>query len=365
MIRKTLGLIFCNILIFTNAAIAGAVSGGGGGTTNPHPSTINDVVMAIYDAHAGSIIQSWFNEQQAFFNILGEGQKKSPFYKIFSSNKKISEVLKATKIELRLSKPCYDSDSAPKDASIYGSMPSAICISPFSMASKLNENNVREESLALIVHEITHLFGTTEEEANEIQSRALWKFNKIDFTDATSAMNMFFKGGFGSEMQMLQYNLKLFASNLGNANPTDWEYTKEKLRRIRADLKFGNDKLLFVSPHNYALVTVQFARLYAIENFICINDPRNDDEIKAICTKNIKTTFQDDKEVSARTYMARRIDSNPKDFGAVYDEVVIKRIDSPEDGQAEISKLIEFLDGIRTEVYQTSEIRMYLYRTEP
>ncbi|MGZ3695176.1 MAG: hypothetical protein ACXWQO_13635, partial [Bdellovibrionota bacterium] len=160
-------------------AEGGGVGSGGGGTTIPNP-TNPEFISGTASEYGAKLLTVWLQHQEEVFNRYGENeQAKSPFFKVFrpSNRKNIYQLVESTEVEFRMSGPCLDSEGQPWDGSIYGSKPGSICISPFSMAPKLSDMNYEAETLALLAHEISHLMGTSESEAREIQQVVIWDFS--------------------------------------------------------------------------------------------------------------------------------------------------------------------------------------------
>lgn len=158
--------------IATTAYATGAVSGGGGGTLPARPVGIYRIEQIVRDS---------MPELRLYFrNRL---QHEDPKYansgeqKVFFGNETIADVLERTGIEVRTDKPCYDAFQNEVDASIYANHPDDICLSAFRIAPKLIEERARVETLALIVHELSHKLGTDEKEATDLQSMAAIHLN--------------------------------------------------------------------------------------------------------------------------------------------------------------------------------------------
>ena len=75
-------------------------------------------------------------------------------------------------IRFKTAAPCGTIDKHT-DGSVIAESPAVICISGYSMSRKLNEGNAKLQLEALVVHEIAHLTGASEEEAVAIQSQYL------------------------------------------------------------------------------------------------------------------------------------------------------------------------------------------------
>ncbi len=176
-------LILLFFVLVHSTAFAGLVvttgeSSGGGGTTNPNPTT-PDYIIQLVNRYAQQDLWAVINAIEA--NGSGFATDAAAAYqKLFYGRRTIFDYLPLVSIELQLNEPCFDANGAPFDGSVYAHKPGAICISPFSMAPKLSDINAGPETLALILHELSHLLGTTEAEATAIQYVALGHLSKMD-----------------------------------------------------------------------------------------------------------------------------------------------------------------------------------------
>jgi hypothetical protein len=67
--------------------------------------------------------------------------------------------------------------------------PSTICISVANLKDKLNDSNFEIETAALILHEITHLLETSEDEASYIQTEFLTSWRGESFKSLQTWIN--------------------------------------------------------------------------------------------------------------------------------------------------------------------------------
>jgi hypothetical protein len=163
-------LVIMSLMLSTSTiAKDGNVSGGGGGETLPQnpvsPARIYEVVTR---AKLG--LRLFLKNELYRYGIT---EIHSPLeQKLFGSQKTLADALETADIEIQMDAPCYNADNKPVDGSIVGVRKGNICISPFSIAPKLIEERAYIETLALILHELTHTIGANEVEANEYQVRA-------------------------------------------------------------------------------------------------------------------------------------------------------------------------------------------------
>src|SRR5690349_12060945 len=120
-------LLFALSTTFALPALAGGVSDGGGGTTNPNPANPEWIVNAAAQ-YSGKVLLVWLNAEEANFNRTSEADRaKSPFRKLFQGEQTIFDILPKASIELRMSAACLDKNGVEWDGSVYASKPGAIC----------------------------------------------------------------------------------------------------------------------------------------------------------------------------------------------------------------------------------------------
>ncbi len=144
----------------------GGISAGGGGTLPANPIGIYKV-FDIMDT-AKSMLRMYLNYQRKYSNI----KSLTGTDKYFFGTENLATQLEKTDIEILKDKPCKNKFGKDVDASIHASRPNTICLSAFRVAPKLIAENAQKEILALLVHELSHFLGSTEQEAIDLQRRA-------------------------------------------------------------------------------------------------------------------------------------------------------------------------------------------------
>ena len=174
-----LSFVIMAALTITRLAQAGAVSGGGGGTLPAFPVDEQTLVRAVIESRGP--IDAFLKGIESLY-LLPSGSASAPphaFDKLFAPGADVFKLLADVKVHLERENPCYDSDGKPVDGSSVTKTPNGICISLPRLKEKLNISNYQAEIVALVLHEISHLLGTTEEEAVEIQKEAFFRFNEM------------------------------------------------------------------------------------------------------------------------------------------------------------------------------------------
>jgi hypothetical protein len=150
----------------SQASDEGGVNGGGGGTLPANPITVIDVVKIVGESKKTLDplvkFQLWSHVRIGF-------REGTVAPKLFDGQVTIWNVLQDTNIEILMDKPCHYANGRETDGSVHASKPGAICISAFRIAPKLIIERAPIEINALILHELSHLLGATEDEARDYQ----------------------------------------------------------------------------------------------------------------------------------------------------------------------------------------------------
>lgn len=154
----------------------GGITAGGGGTLPVDPITVDDV----YDVMRTSkqVLRLYINFKRLFPMGATPTEKK-----YFFAAKNLGTVLEMTDVEVLRDQPCEDRNGKDVDGSIYASKPGRICLSAYRVAPKLMERDAHSEIDALLLHELSHLLGSTEKEAVELQKSMVHDARIIDFPE--------------------------------------------------------------------------------------------------------------------------------------------------------------------------------------
>lgn len=333
----------------------GGVGSGGGGTSNPAPVPQSEIIDLVQGGAAPLLI-TWFQRQEEIFlSASPEAQSRSVFRKVFTSSRTVYEVIRGVRITLREEEPCYDSAGNPWDGSV-GSSRYEICLSPFSMAPKLNELNFEAETLALLAHEISHLLGTTEEEARAIQRRALPHFTKIDLGSVTMAIGSFAKNGFARNAfdyfleSVDNFKNKPSSFNASSAIFFDGRYW-ELEDKLRGFSNFLLAPLRTLERHRAYTTQVQVTRYFASS----IDSAETSDGRKWYADA-LAHRFRTDREVSARTFMERHL-VDTSGYGPEWDLVVLRRPEALSDISQGLGYLKQHLLRLQAEMTELSQLR--------
>jgi hypothetical protein len=338
-------------------SFAGGVGSGGGGTRTKlaTPDQVADTVRN----YAGTIAQGWFQFKEKDTKDGVDHGAFEALTKIFASTTDIYQVLHATKIELRMNAACQDADGAPVDGSIYASQPGAICISPFTMAPKLNQENYQVETIALVMHEASHLLGLNEDEAVQLQDEIVKELKDVNFAEAAQSMQDL---GSNDPKSALGKILKLLKKGIQDPGALK----AEKITRMEENLlNLGyagvQQQLQFTPAKSMALMDPNFVNTSMIADFVCYNDSSLDKDERDKCQADFDEGFGADHQLTARIYLARQRNVDPAKYNAEYDEVVLDRPAGIGDLPAALTKMQQYVQDMQAQIQQLYAFKIQTY----
>jgi len=154
-------------LLSAGSAFAGegGVSGGGGGVAPVDPVGATMVEQALREApQALSLVFHWMEMED-----LEKPTRVGAL--LFKGPLTIHELVKQAPIET--SGECRSPDGQRRDGAAPGKRPNSVCMDVKTLGQKLTEDNYWAQTVALLGHELSHLLGTNETEASELQTRIL------------------------------------------------------------------------------------------------------------------------------------------------------------------------------------------------
>ena len=321
------------------ALAAGGISGGGGGVTNPKPAAPAAVTNAV-EKYGRLALLAWFQGQELNFTVYPAGEKANQLAaKLFSGPASIYNVLQKTGVEFHDSSPCFDANGEAKDASIYSQTPGNICMSLSLMAPKLNERNVNNETLALLAHEMSHLSGTTEDEAVALQDAMLRDLDFVSLGDFVTA-----KANAYSLLGRLTQTLKI-ATNQAASDVSGEAFVDviSMTGELQLTFMFNKKPFVLVRPNELALATTSLARLGVVRAYFGTLASTPDPRLRGFFQNQLEKSFIDKSEATAREILTNgfhnRLSASP-----VYDQVVIQR---PTSGAIAASELDRDFDQVK------------------
>lgn len=91
--------------------------------------------------------------------------------------KNIINAFKKVRIHVESEEPCYTLNGTPADGSIFSEKSNSVCISAKTIAEKVHIEEVPKQAAALSLHEYAEVIGLSEEDAVNLQKRALDELN--------------------------------------------------------------------------------------------------------------------------------------------------------------------------------------------
>jgi hypothetical protein len=319
------------------AALAGGVTGGGGNTHPAQPVTAAEVKESIRGARL--YVAAYLNHLELEKNeaALWQAQPLVPG-KLFGPSPTLDRVLNLP-IRIVEDGPCLDPAGTAMDGSATLSPPE-VCLSVPRIQEKLSREALRSQVIALALHEYSHLSGTTEPEAEFLQSMALDNFLRADFIGLDRV--------FGRAWDFAVY-LQMFGGG-GEAAPPEtpavWVDLQNSLQSFLEDFQrnlWSAPSVFFLSLTSERLretFTQTYARLSLMEKGSC---ERAQTKNSAGCRAYIDKIFRGDSEIDFHTYSVRT-GSAPGTFPE-HPNVVFRRLRSIPDVQKELERLKADADG--------------------
>jgi hypothetical protein len=148
-------------------AVAGGVGTGGGDFMPGTKVQASQVKMAL--SQVTPTIQARLNFLEFLLGTMNDPTYKSAAQKLFGGSTTVFDILNKVHINDQESGPCFDQRHNPKDASIAASGNASFCISVQEATEKLTTENLFAQLVAISIHELGHLVGLDENEAQAVQ----------------------------------------------------------------------------------------------------------------------------------------------------------------------------------------------------
>lgn len=358
LLQKILTLL---IFIPALAMADGAVSGGGGGVTNPNPADPEWVIMAAH-LYGGKVIESWLNKEKINFEDLSLlEQQQSKFYKVFRHPNNVFDLLKKVKVEVKMSAPCLDQAGLAHDGSVSASRPNTICLSAFSMAPKLNQYNVNEETMALLVHELAHVLGMSENEAISLQLDALSAFHKADIMDYVINLGLWSRLEY-TDFQWLTWQLDLMINRPARLESEDLSNWMREYSAFFYEVITHSEELSALSHEQGRFQLPYGLKVASLYNQICMDDPEVSPNLRQNCTATINQAFTGATQITAKEYSERTNILDGYVYGPEYDQVLLKRVSTAQEIKEELVEVLRFLKNIQREFITLHKAQLQLSR---
>lgn len=326
-------LVGFSMALTCNLALAGGTTGGGGNIPIQEQVRDNYYLTSIRDSKP--ILMAWLQHEEANYKMIKEQNKceKSDdeynsdceiYTKLFDGPVTIYQILDQTQIEARSSGPCLDYEGNPNDGSVIGKKAGSICISVSNIKVKLREDNYQNQVAALILHELSHLAGADEVQAQRLQ----WIILSIVFSD-TPAGAFYTKGHMADYM----FNQKLNATGIFFSefkNKTDLNGKCSKMNPVMTDMiNLYYDELSLGSGSGFLLLSQKESEMFwgatvkfrAAWNYLCGKDMTLEKLEREMAASIYEYAFQNRDQVTAVEYGGGWSEDSSSD-------VILKRITS-------------------------------------
>lgn len=336
---KTILITTLILLTLATSALAksddGAGSSGGGGTLPTRG--VQTYEIAEYVSMAKRDLRLIFRGRWIEYNHIRNNNLDHDLEKkLFDGPVTILDILEKTKIELRDSEPCLDGAGKEVDGSIYAKEPNSICISSLMIASKVSTEQARDQVIALIAHELSHLLGTTESEAH-------W-FQYLIFTESRMERSMFGKNeNYAYEMATLLHKdtlllHKKIEETLFYFNDLTAQEINTAIQEI--NVAFSRVTKESYNPFKYATHNItEIAQLHLqetkllIASFYTLNNNYGKNQLNEI--------FKNDQSITYGEFI-NRTGVNISDDYKLFTDEKIKRLNSKEDLREYLIELQQF-----------------------
>lgn len=329
-------LIATMFLATATPAFAGGVSGGGGNSKPADRVTAQEVKDTLQKARM--YVQFRFNHLSRFSR---PEEWSAAERKLFASPKTVMSFVREIPLQLNEQGPCLDPEGKEMDGSALLQPSPSICISIPRLTEKLSKDNLRVQAFALVLHEFSHLVGTDEAQADELQLNGIAAFREAEYESTEEQFNAarFLLAAFGQMVERYMQPVK-----------RDWKRVAGDLREVTQAF---SDEILFKTPasrwfqlwdtYARARQELTYVRLALAGNAACEKSKQSG---YVSCKQILDGLFAGDRRITYHTYLER---SYGPDFPPTpFDGEIIERVTSPETLAAEMIKVkteMEFYDS--------------------
>ncbi|KYG65559.1 hypothetical protein AZI86_00315 [Bdellovibrio bacteriovorus] len=271
-------------------------------------------------------------------------------------NPQLVVLLKQGSIEIRLSEPCFDKNGTPKDGSIYASQKNQICISALLLSKKLSKSNFESELAALIIHEFSHFFGTTEAEAVSLQKKALEDFAQMNFSETQKKYQSFLAGPQGGLFFKVYGPLENWLQDPKNyTTARDLLYWNQQWGELYGELTDAERGLIQYLPgKSLAAFPAYNLKIAVMIAYYQAQDPQLDPELRKQFQDNLDSSFAKASSTTARDFIKAREGWDP---GPDYDQVILSKPVSWADQAQAMKEIVTYLKNLQVEAQAMVDFR--------
>lgn len=301
--------ILISVLAQSAAYAAGGVGSGGGETLASERVGLDQIAQAIQSSR--NLVTAFLNHAEREMILGSANPRPDPLPKayslFFSGSESVFDVLNLVRVEILRDAPCISSDGNPYDGSVLSGVPHGICMSASRMLKKLTFANYRAEVAALMLHEISHLVGSTEEQAVEIQKVALQYFAH---TDTAAIYDWNFR--VIDLLELFSNTLDMTTALLETRAPISCNHLQRVMGQsfsVFHQLTDAGTRMSLTRERNIEYFRQSAIRLSAIADSLCTQPGYGNDSDRSSYGKRIETLFGDRTRITASEYAG---DLDPK-----------------------------------------------------
>lgn len=306
-------------LTHASSMIDGGMSGGGG-EIEPGQEIGTDLPAEIYPHLRGDL----------YFLFNRQTHKASSPEMARLLNAGIFRIIESTTIYSSFV-PCLDSNGREVDGSIL-SPPGTVCLSTARLMGSLSQENARNQALALLAHEYSHLLGFNEDDARKVQRQVL-SLAKRDSMERVYDMFLGVKFDYGA----------LRGAIIRHQPSNDWDALC--IRAFKVMRYFGSirehtrrpEEFAFFEDSSQKQFDSYFIKAQALELGACAHSQSYPDRDLARETYNL--WFEDRDQISVAEIAVRRNDI------PVDGTIEIRNVRTPEDFEAELADLFQHAES--------------------
>ncbi|MGZ3711452.1 MAG: hypothetical protein ACXVBE_06835 [Bdellovibrionota bacterium] len=299
-------------------AYAGSIGGTtGGGGNIPPAEQIDAFNMINFTFRANLVVRAYLSSKYFEYKETKCPNDSSDYARIvcstgakmFDGKTTIFDVLEKAPVELKFKEACTDAEGKPMDGSIYGKKPGSICLSLHTIHEKVSKTDYAEQISSLLLHETSHLVGTTEEEARALQDDMLLGALKRTPADATWN-NAYLAREWTTDDLVERVN------TWGKKVDADAKLSGScKLASDIADQLFefhekwidNGYSFTFYTPENEQNFLGGYLRARALADYLCSVDPRNTARERKDAKALYLSNFGENESIPANAYADRKL----------------------------------------------------------
>jgi len=297
-----LGILF--LTMSANARIGGTTGGGGNISAEKQLSSsqIEEAVLyskAVVLTWANGVVDEYLNTQQgAYCDTLC--QKR---IQLLKTKPNIFSAINQVQIKLQQNDSCHDQDGQHKDGSVDTSKPNSICISISHLKNKLTTSNYKAQTAALVLHEITHLTGSTESDAVSYQNDLLEKLKIQSFDDVLSSIYKNIKS-FREISDSLNQSVALILDQGFDGQCKTFNELSETVHTFGKFNLQSRSNLSFISPSFMGSFWSSYVKLAVLSDYICSQDQwTHDQEEKTLAQERYQYIFSSNDAIPTHKIM--------------------------------------------------------------